>query len=306
MKKHLLVGAAALLLGLLLSISDMIPAYTTTDEPYAQDLFATSTIEETLDDTEIAEINAPPQENPYFDIDIQGNLPDWAATPTLELPQTYYLQNSDTVPVYSHPTTNAFLTYVAEAGSPCYVLEAYVDGLWHHIFWENCQGYVSTVDLDLSQFPEFSYVFSTAQDMRTKTGYTGAQLEACLADKLSGLGESFAAAEQTYGVNSLFLIAICQLESANGTSKLAVNKNNLAGLKSRSSFVRFSSYSDCIDKLAQMLSVKYLSPSGVFYHGSTIKGVCVTYCNSSAHWINVVSKNMQKNQDKIISNNTAE
>ncbi|MEG1537054.1 MAG: glucosaminidase domain-containing protein, partial [Clostridiales bacterium] len=149
---------------------------------------------------------------------------------------------------------------------------------------------------------DFGYVPNNDQDMRTKTGFTPTQLELCLTDQLSGQGESFAQAEQTYGVNALFLIAICQLESANGTSKLAVNKNNLAGLKTRNGFARFTSFADCIDHLAAMLAEKYLAPTGGFYHGSTIQGTSVTYCGGSTHWIKVVSKNIQKNYQLICAN----
>ncbi len=216
------------------------------------------------------------------------------------LPENYILQSLDgEIEIYSHSTQDSLLVYQATDGDDCFVVESYVDGLWHRIIWNGLDCYVSPLNLDLST-GDFSYTFNSEQDMRFITGYTAAELAACLDDKLLGWEDSFSAAEQKYGVNALFLIAICQMESANGTSSLAIRKNNLAGLKTSGGFASFSDYGDCIDYLAAMLAEKYLDPQGVFYHGSTIKGVSITYCNGSSHWQNVVANNMEKNQQRIM------
>jgi len=47
---------------------------------------------------------------------------------------------------------------------------------------------------------------------------------------LAGLGQAFLAAEQEHGVDAVVLAAICAHESGWGASRLARDKNNLAGL----------------------------------------------------------------------------
>lgn len=222
-----------------------------------------------------------------------------------DLPEIHTIINNDDalVNIFSQTSNDALITKKVEAGSQCYVVEAFIDGLWHHVICDDFDGYISTANLDLSS-SEADYIFASEQDMRTKTGFSAEQLDQCLSDGMSGLGAYFAAAEQNYSVNALFLISICQIESCNGTSRLANNKHNLAGMKGRSGFINFASFEECINYMAEMLSSKYLDPQGAFYHGSTIKGVCVTYCGSSWYWVSHVSRMMQKNND-IISQQTA-
>ena len=73
---------------------------------------------------------------------------------------------------------------------------------------------------------------------------------------LAGLGQAFLAAEQEHGVDAVVLAAICAHESGWGTSKLAVERNNLAGLGAYSAGMgmAFDTRADCIDYLARLLA----------------------------------------------------
>ena len=179
------------------------------------------------------------------------------------------------------------------AGSPCYLLQAWADGTRHLLANEWGSFLVSSQAVD-GREAGIVYEFSPDQDMRLPTGFSGEELERCLSGGLSGLGEDFARAEEVYGVNALFMIAIAQHESGNGESGLATEQNNLIGLRSGSGWASFGSLSECVDYLGDYLANSYLSPGTSYYHGSTIAGVSVTYCGGSQDWINHIVNYMEQ------------
>ena len=83
-------------------------------------------------------------------------------------------------------------------------------------------------------------------------------LEASLAGTgLEGLGQALIQAEAETGVNAYVLAGICAHESAWGTSRLAREKNNLAGLgaydHSPGSAICFENREECVMFLAELL-----------------------------------------------------
>lgn len=238
-------------------------------------------------------------------LDFPSHINMVAATPCWvdweeEVPESFpVLADSGPVYIYSNwPSETAFMTYQVEEGSECYLLEPFVDGQAHLVQCDDVQGYISTHQLDLTDSEE-AYQYAQGQNLRTLTGYDAETLERCLSDALVGLGETFAQAEQKYNVNALFLISICEFESANGTSALAQSRNNLAGLGGSGNWASFSSFAECVDYLAELLSDSYLNPESSFFHGYTTTGVCQTYCGGSQHWIDSVDRYLQENFDQI-------
>ena len=73
---------------------------------------------------------------------------------------------------------------------------------------------------------------------------------------LAGLGQALYVAEAETGVSAVLLAAICAHESGWGTSRLAREKNNLAGLGAYRPGLgmTFESRADCIDYLARLLA----------------------------------------------------
>ena len=76
--------------------------------------------------------------------------------------------------------------------------------------------------------------------------------------KLKGQGKTFLNAQEKYGVNAIFLIAIAQLESATGKSNLAQKNNNFGGMRSGKGWSKFKTPEEGIDKLAENLKRKYI------------------------------------------------
>lgn len=121
-------------------------------------------------------------------------------------------------------------------------------------------------------------------------------------------------AEQKYKINGIFLASIGIHESAWGTSRLAVDKNNLFGFTAYdsdpyNSATTFISYEDAIDTVANTLAVKYLHTSGtsitdnltatgIYYNGTTVKSVNVRYA-SDENWALKVYSYMEYLYDKL-------
>ncbi len=135
--------------------------------------------------------------------------------------------------------------------------------------------------------PTYSLDELYALDLREKTGFTANDLKKITRKGLVGCEEAFVKAEQTYGVNSIFLISIASLESAHGT--MMFRPNNMFGYGRTG----FSSKEECIMTVAKGLGTRYLPPGGSLYGGSpTLKGVNKRYA-ANPQWYYKVGKYMQ-------------
>lgn len=100
-------------------------------------------------------------------------------------------------------------------------------------------------------------------------------------------------AEQSYGMNGVFVAAIGIHESAWGTSKIATDKKNLFGygaydMSAYSSAYSYNGYAAGIDMISRVLVKHYLNPKGTsiyngeiatgkYYNGCTLAGVNKKY-----------------------------
>lgn len=100
-------------------------------------------------------------------------------------------------------------------------------------------------------------------------------------------------AEQSYGINGVFVAAIGIHESAWGTSKIATNKKNLFGygaydMSAYASAYSYNGYATGIDMISRVLVKHYLNPKGTsiyngevatgkYYNGCTLAGVNKKY-----------------------------
>jgi len=136
--------------------------------------------------------------------------------------------------------------------------------------------------------------FTVDTDLTLPSGETAARLNAFLqGTALQGLGDAFMAAEGSYHVSARYLLAHAIEESAFGTSQIAQDKHNLYGYGADDAHpyqdaYTFPSFAACIDYVAHMVAVNYLSPSGPFYHGPTLRGMNVDYA-SDPNWANNIA-----------------
>ena len=126
--------------------------------------------------------------------------------------------------------------------------------------------------------PHYSYyVYLPSHSV---TGYTAEDLDNIIASKgytastskMYGTGKYFKEAEATYGQNALMMFGTAMNESANGTSKIAMDKNNLFGYGASDSNPYDGAYSynsprDSIMDYAKRTGSNYSLVTGAYYYG---------------------------------------
>ena len=115
---------------------------------------------------------------------------------------------------------------------------------------------------------------------------------------LQTLANGYVYMEEVYGINALFLMAISAYESGWGTSYLAMNNNNLGGIKANDgSWAYFSDWFECISYKADLLYNQYLSPNGAYYNGTSAWNINARYCEESvwADNINTIAYELLNN-----------
>ena len=136
--------------------------------------------------------------------------------------------------------------------------------------------YTSSVNANSPHYAYYLYLSShsvtgyTAEDFDNiiaKKGYTAST------SKMYGTGKYFKEAEATYGQNALMMFGTAMNESANGTSNIAMDKNNLFGYGAADSCAYDCAYSynsvrDSIMDYAQKTGNNYSLATGKYYYGS--------------------------------------
>ena len=126
--------------------------------------------------------------------------------------------------------------------------------------------------------------------------------------------EYFYYIEKQYNINGIFVASVGIHESAWGTSKIALQKNNLFGYGAYDSnpyngAYNFTNYSESIDLLARVFVKYYLNPAGTsiyggekaagtYYNGPTLKGINTKYATDKK-WANAVYSKMQYLYNKL-------
>lgn len=110
---------------------------------------------------------------------------------------------------------------------------------------------------------------------------------------MEGLGQAFVDMENNWGVDGLFCMAVAFHESANGYSRLAVNNNNLFGMKSRSGWKKFDSKYDAIVYFGEYMNKN-------LYKGKSVYEIGNIYCPPNTdQWFEGVNRHYEKILSKI-------
>ena len=214
-----------------------------------------------------------------------------------------------------------------------------VSGEWYKISSSGAVGYVKA-ECTTYMSPNSSYE-EAGQAVSNENSQSKAQLQSKLSfnmplNKPSGLtleqfkkvltdpkdknkifqnnAEYFYYIEKQYNINGIFVAAVGIHESAFGTSKLALQKNNLFGYGAYDSnpyngAYNFSNYAESIDLMARVFVKYYLNPkgtniyggekaSGKYYNGATLSGVNTKYATDK-NWANGVYKQMEYLYNKL-------
>jgi beta-N-acetylglucosaminidase len=114
-----------------------------------------------------------------------------------------------------------------------------------------------------------------------------------------GLEKAILEIEEEYGINAYFTIAVMKLESGNGKSKIAKDKNNLFGLNAidgdqYNKAFSFKTKGDSVQKFGQLISENYIDKGF-----TTIEKVSAKYCQANPEWSDVVMSIMKSDYSKL-------
>ena len=131
--------------------------------------------------------------------------------------------------------------------------------------------YKNALNKDNPNYPYYLYV-----PAKTVTKATAADLDKQITNKSSkmyGSGKVFKEVEEMYGVNALSMFSLAKTESASGTSKLALEKNNLFGYGAYDSCPfdcarSYASIKDSIIDYAKNYLGSYATAGASYYFGS--------------------------------------
>lgn len=162
------------------------------------------------------------------------------------------------------------------------------------------------------------YLYYQTLPFRSKSIYSADELNKYIDNntesysKLRGMGQAFKEAEEKYGVNAILMLAVSMNESAGGTSKKALEKNNLFGINANDSNPNnasaYASPNDSIVDFAKnYISNGYSNPNDWRYNGAVLgnkdKGVNVRYA-SDPFWGEKASSYAYR-IDRYLSNGTS-
>ncbi|TJY44009.1 hypothetical protein E5161_01015 [Cohnella pontilimi] len=106
--------------------------------------------------------------------------------------------------------------------------------------------------------------------------------------------------EEKYGINAYFTIAVMKLESGNGTSRLAKEKNNLFGLnaidgRQNELAFRFRTKGDSVREFGDIINRVYLKKGY-----TTVEKVAKKYCPANPKWASLVKNIMKSDYQKYV------
>lgn len=237
---------------------------------------------------------------------------------------------SDELYVMSEPSEEGRKITTLRKNNELKILE--ISKNWYKIKYENIEGWVKSecttyTNLDNEEKQETS---KNKQELISKldininlnkpSGLSLEQFKKILSDPkdtnkiFSNNAEYFYYIEKQYNINGVFVASVGIHESAWGTSKIALQKNNLFGYGAYDSnpyngAYEFENYSESIDLVSRVFVKYYLNPKGIaiyggetaigtYYNGATLYGVNNKYA-SDKNWSNAVYTNMKYLYNKL-------
>ena len=239
---------------------------------------------------------------------------------------------SDMLALWSEPSEESRKITTLKEKDEVKILE--INQSWYKISYENTNGWIKSectnyqnpnIKEEQNQTSEKNKQqlisgLSINMKLNKPSGLSLEQFKKVLTDKKDvnnifiNNAEYFYYIEKQYNINGIFVAAVGIHESAWGTSKIALQKNNLFGYGAYDSnpyngAYNFNNYSESIDLLARVFVKYYLNPAGTniyggekavgtYYNGETLKGVNTRYATDK-NWANAVYSHMKYLYEKL-------
>ena len=235
---------------------------------------------------------------------------------------------SDMLAIWSEPSEESRKITTLKQDEEIKVLE--ITPNWYKISYQNTIGWVKSectiyINQNANKNQENIQTESkTKQQLLSKlsfnmqlnkpSGLTLEQFKKILSDNkdknkiFENNAEYFYYIEKQYNINGIFVAAVGIHESSWGTSKIALQKNNLFGYGAYDSnpyngAYEFTNYSESIDLISRVFVKYYLNPSGTsiyggekavgtYYNGPTLTGINTKYATDK-NWANAVFSHMK-------------
>ena len=204
---------------------------------------------------------------------------------------------------------------------------------WYEVSYQNMTGWVKnecTTYINSKEENETKESTKTKQELNSNLSFNMAlnkpsglsleQFKKILNDSkdknkiFTNNAEYFYYIEKQYNINGIFIAAVGIHESSWGTSKIALQKNNLFGYGAYDSnpyngAYNFSNYSESIDLISRVFVKYYINPKGTsiyggekavgtYYNGSNLSGINKKYASDS-NWANAVYSHMKYLYNKL-------
>ena len=204
---------------------------------------------------------------------------------------------------------------------------------WYEVSYQNMTGWVKnecTTYINSKEENETKESTKTKQELNSNLSFNMAlnkpsglsleQFKKILNDSkdknkiFTNNSEYFYYIEKQYNIKGVFVAAVGIHESAWGTSKIALQKNNLFGYGAYDSnpyngAYNFSNYSESIDLISRVFVKYYINPKGTsiyggekavgtYYNGSNLSGINKKYASDS-NWANAVYSHMKYLYNKL-------
>lgn len=239
---------------------------------------------------------------------------------------------SDMLAVWSETLEDSRKITTLKQGDKLKILQ--IEQNWYKIKYENIEGWVKSECTLYFNIKEEQNITDTSTKTKQQllnelnfnmklnkpSGLTLEQFKKVLSDDKDvnkifiNNAEYFYYIEKQYNINGIFVAAVGVHESAWGTSKIALNKNNLFGYGAYDSnpyngAYSFTNYSESIDLIARVFVKYYLNPAGTsiyggekavgtYYNGPTLSGVNTKYATDK-NWCNAVYSYMKYFYNKL-------
>ena len=204
---------------------------------------------------------------------------------------------------------------------------------WYEVSYQNMTGWVKnecTTYINSKEENETKESTKTKQELNSNLSFNMAlnkpsglsleQFKKILNDSkdknkiFTNNSEYFYYIEKQYNINGIFVAAVGIHESSWGTSKIALQKNNLFGYGAYDSnpyngAYNFSNYSESIDLISRVFVKYYINPKGTsiyggekavgtYYNGSNLSCINKKYASDS-NWANAVYSHMKYLYNKL-------
>lgn len=128
-------------------------------------------------------------------------------------------------------------------------------------------------------------------DIRGLANISVSELRSVVPKTMESLCNDIVYYSNHYGINALAVCGIIRQESGNNTSRLAKQNNNLGGITNgQGSYRTFKSKTECIEYMVRLLKTNYLTPTGKYFNGYSLREVNELYCPGDKYeWSNQVA-----------------